>query len=185
MAFQPVMVQLIGDGVHSSGAEDFYSNLASDMGGESICGISRVKNPQATVWAEVDRLKSAGSPVAQWRQDQLLMAAVNGFYLALWAKYDLDYLPELLQGPVFGGIVNQGDQVVKDLQECLQLLHQVVTVDGDLGPATLAAVAKVDAITLGAFLWRRRGEGYLAIVDKHPDQRVNLHGWFNRLRMGL
>ena len=185
MPFKPVMVQLIGDGVHTNGAEDFYSNLVSDMGRETICGISRAKNPDAAVWPEVDRLKTAATPVDQWRQDGPLMAAVMAFYQALWAKFALDYLPDLLQGPVFGGIVNQGDQVVIDLQECLQLLGQAVVADGQMGPATLHAVNQVLPQVLSAFLWKRRAEGYLAIVDAHPDQRDNLHGWFNRLRLGL
>jgi lysozyme family protein len=184
MSFTLVMLKIVGTKT-APGVEDLYSNTPGDMGGESICGISRVKNPGVPVWAHVDRLKAADTPQADWWDDHGLMGAVLDFYQSLWLQHRLDQVPELLQGPVFGGIVNQGVQVVIDLQQCLQLLHQMLVVDGVMGPGTIAALGQVEPSVLVAFLFRRRTQGYLAIVDKHPDQRINFHGWICRLAAGL
>jgi hypothetical protein len=61
----------------------------------------------------------------------------------------------------------------------------MLVVDGVMGPGTIAALGQVEPSVLVAFLFRRRTQGYLAIVDKHPDQRINFHGWICHLAAGL
>jgi lysozyme family protein len=73
----------------------------------------------------------------------------------------------VLSGPVLA---------VKDLQRTLD----TVSVDGIIGPQTLAAVAALNTDTLGRRLAVTRTLRLTRHVQQHPDQLVFLTGWVTR-----
>jgi lysozyme family protein len=56
-----------------------------------------------------------------------------------------------------------------------------VEADGDIGPATLAAVAAKDAIVVCNLICDQRAKFYNDIVAKKPDQVRFLKGWLRRI----
>ncbi len=54
-------------------------------------------------------------------------------------------LPENVQASVFDMYVNAGNWAVKILQQVLGLFGETISVDGDIGPVTLAAAGRVAA----------------------------------------
>ena len=104
----------------------------------TFCGINRAYNKTWAGWAIIDANLKAGVDPKTWTQDQELMDLVKAFYYALWTSLCLDQiLTATLQASIFGGVFNDGPRVVGMLQYVLG-----VPVDEDLGPGTLAAIAK-------------------------------------------
>lgn len=97
------------------------------------------------------------------------------YYRDYWLAAGCDKLPESLGFPVFDMAVNSGpDTAVKTLQKVLG-----VTVDGEVGPETIAAANGAKNVLL-QFL-KQRGLFYRDIVKAKPDQVVFLGGWISRL----
>lgn len=166
-------------------SEGEYSNDPSDAGAETVFGISRSNFPRWAGWAEIDKLKAAGFDMRGLKSQPQVMGPVKEFYRAYWNDLNLDYVPEALHGMLFGGAVNQGSKrVVKWLQTCLQELHQLVTVDGEIGPGTLSALQKVEIPILLDKLWKKRAQAYLVTANK-PGQGKFMVGWLNRLEGGM
>ena len=82
-----------------------------------------------------------------------------------------------LQAQVIDDAVLSGPSLaVKDLQRTLD----TVSVDGIIGPHTLAAVDALNADTLGRRLAVTRTLRLTRHVQQHPDQLVFLTGWVTR-----
>jgi len=82
----------------------------------------------------------------------------------------------LLRGLLVDYGVHSGPmRAISDLQRAAR-----VTVDGVIGPQTLAAVAAVGAESIRRAVLRARGE-YLARLLSDPSQRVFAAGWLRRL----
>ena len=69
----------------------------------------------------------------------------------------------------------------KQLQKALNSLGAKLTVDGAVGPKTLAAIEKIDTDTLVMKYLEIREAFYRGLVAKNPRQRIFLNGWLNRL----
>lgn len=166
-------------------AEGAYSNDPDDAGAETVYGISRVNYPQWEGWKQIDLMKSRGEDMDCLDDNSILMGAVRLFYLGLWNKFGMESIPQELQGIVFGGAINQGPgRVLKWLQVCLQELHQLIEADGNIGPATVLALRKVEIPLLYDKLWKKRAQAYLITANK-PGQSKFMVGWLNRLEGGL
>jgi lysozyme family protein len=84
---------------------------------------------------------------------------------------------ETLRAQVIDDAVLSGPYLaVKDLQHALD----TVTVDGIIGPQTLAAIDATDRETLGRRLAVTRTLRLTRHVQAHPDQLVFLTGWVTR-----
>lgn len=163
------------------GAYDFDPD---DAGGETCYGITRVYQPTWKGWRIVADLKSAHMAPTCWKDSPQLMQAVGDYYRNKWEDWRIGELPEYLQGPVFGGMVNQGpSRVVKWVQEALRELGFPVETDGNLGPATLSAAAKAPVGPMLDKVWNKRAKAYLVTANK-PNQGKYLLGWMNRLQSG-
>lgn len=83
-------------------------------------------------------------------------------------------LPEPLQASVFDMYVNAGGNAVKILQQLLREMGHNVTVDGALGPQSLAAVrsamGKVPELFVDAYGIARRNY-YFRLADRRPASR--------------
>ena len=75
------------------------------------------------------------------------------------------------------GIAGAGRQ----LQKALNSLGAKLTVDGAVGPKTLAAVEKVETDVLVVKYLEVREAFYRGLAKKNPRQKVFLKGWLNRL----
>ena len=65
--------------------------------------------------------------------------AVQIFIKDYFYKHQIDQLPLMLHAPVFDMYVNAGSHAVKVLQRTLILFDMGITVDGVIGPITIAA----------------------------------------------
>jgi lysozyme family protein len=91
-----------------------------------------------------------------------------------WRRPGIANLPEALQASVFDMYVNAGANAVKVLQRLLNDMGQAVTVDGAIGPQTIAAAAAAYAEAPGhladAYGIARRNY-YYALADARPASR--------------
>lgn len=175
------------------GVEGEYSNVKTDRGGETYCGISRVKNPGWIGWPIIDSaMKSIGQlPVRQLRQH------VEDFYrIEFWNPINGSDLNSDMALDIFEAAVNCGvGTAIKFLQNALnfcnrqQKLWPDLKVDGNFGPMTLQAVYKALGETYGEQILRKtfdlfQGKYYIEIVLNDPTQEENFRGWINK-RIGL
>lgn len=168
-----------------------------DLGGETLGGIARNKRPDWPGWPLVDRLNAAGVlgtvlKTTNSAEAQELTALIKDDYQAnYWDRLGLGSVPEPLAEVLFDGAINQGTgATAKLLQRCLNVLNREakdypdVTVDGDLGPATRAALQaylkarSLDGLNvLRTALLCLRGARYVERAEERPDQEANVYGW--------
>ena len=108
--------------------------------------------------------------------------AVDLFIEHYFVEPGLVALPELLQASVFDMYVNAGSSAVKILQRLLRDMGYVLTVDGIVGPQTLAAAhdaaLRAPQIFVDAYGIARRNY-YFRIADRRIESRK-----FARTRAG-
>ena len=116
--------------------EGGFVNDPRDPGGMTNLGVTK-RAWEAYAWRSVDEATMRG----------LTPAAVAPFYKTqYWDKVRGDALPSGVDCAVFDYAVNSGtSRAAKALQQAAGVL-----VDGAIGPATLAAVAKADPVDLVA-----------------------------------
>lgn len=104
-------------------------------------------------------------------------------YKAEWDNYGFGELDKTdIIKLVHDFSVNSGPtKAIKTLQEILNKRGFNLTVDGHIGAKTNKAVNSVDENWLKQELQRSRAEHCDRIVDKHPEQKVFIRGWFNRI----
>lgn len=155
--------------------EGGYVNNSADRGGPTNMGIT-----QATLsnWQ--------GHPATLGEVQALSEETAKAIYSRnYFVKPKIDQLPDAIQAVVLDAAVNSGPgQSVKFLQQVLNDHgYGPLTVDGGIGPMTVAAADKADA-ALGAALvhalveCRRAFLKQLAVKD--PSQQRFEKGWMNR-----
>ncbi len=100
--------------------------------------------------------------------------AVDIFEQHYFFKPNLDGLPEALQATVFDMHVNAGANAIKILQRLLTDMGYKVSVDGVIGPQTLAAVsdaANPDAVALRDSYGVARRNYYFRLADQRVRSR--------------
>lgn len=100
--------------------------------------------------------------------------AVEIFLEHYYARPRIGDLPDCLRASVFDMYVNAGGNAVKILQRLLNDMGQVVAVDGEIGPRTVAAARRAaeaapDHIADAYGIARRNY--YLALADMRPASR--------------
>jgi len=154
--------------------EGGFVDHPADRGGVTNWGIT-----QATYEAWFGRPVSVA--------DMRLMpqsTALAIYRSAYWRPAGCDRLPELIRPVVFDMAVNHGPaRAIAVLQGALSRIGAKTTIDGRLGPQTLAKVE--EALTgHGARLINaicdQRWAFYRAIVAKDPSQAVFARGWRSR-----
>ncbi|MBF0261078.1 MAG: hypothetical protein HQL97_04440 [Magnetococcales bacterium] len=178
------------------GHEGGWCNTPGDRGGETYRGISRVYHPKWPGWPLIDRLKnSAGVPVIQGADLESLNGMVEAFYQSeFWVRCGCDRIGHQgIAEELFDSAVNVGVVAAQTwLQESINILNVrfrlsgQLTVDGHIGPGTLAAVAKMLERGTGVLLFRlmnlAQGAHYLNLARKDPVQAKFLAGgWLDRI----
>lgn len=150
--------------------EGGYVDNQRDPGGRTKYGISQRAYPSMDI-PSLTRDQAA----AIYRRDY-------------WDALDLDSLPPSIAAVVFDAAVNCGPRrAVAQLQAAINSLgaEPALIVDGALGPRTVAAVRRLEALSLtealaANALLERLGH-YSDICERDPDSRTFLRGWLRRV----
>lgn len=173
--------------------EGGYANDPKDPGGETYRGISRVHNPNWPGWHYVDEAKKLPDFPANLKQNVTVDGLVMQFYQGIWDRLPCSMLSQKLAEVVFDTAVNMGERrAIGFLQEALNALNcngaywSDVTVDGQYGPKTAAAVVAIvqdrdESDLLGKVYAVIRGDFYLEIMKKNPGHEAFARSWFRRV----
>jgi lysozyme family protein len=98
----------------------------------------------------------------------------------------IDLLPARIRPFMFDAAIHHGPGLAICLVQevCNAAGFGPLAADGHCGASTLGAAAEADRVTgdwLLAALVEERRNFYLALVERHPEQRVFLRGWLSRL----
>lgn len=147
-------------------SEGGYSNDNADHGGETNLGVTRAN------WGDY-----MGRPIKDGEMRALTRDMVKPFYkLRYWDKVRGDDLPTGVDYAVFDFAVNAGPgRAAKFLQRAVG-----TTDDGIIGPATLAAVAKLPPSTVIDRFNEAKVAFYRSLVARDPSQRKFIVGWLAR-----
>lgn len=155
MTFDEAFDRLLG---HEGG----YANDSQDPGGETMWGVT----------ARVARQNGYLGDMRDLPRDK----AKSIYQAKYWTPIHADELPEGLRFDVFDAAVNSGtDQAVKWLQRVVG-----VPADGIIGPATLGAVAKSDALAPARYAGVR-----LQFMTDLPTWGAFGRGWARRVAGNL
>jgi len=141
--------------------EGGYVNDPKDPGGETNFGIAKRSHPDV----DIKNLTKEG--------------AKEIYKEVYWDKNKVESLPEDLWHIYFDMCVNQGkSRAVKIIQRAVNGKGGSLTVDGGMGPMTIAAIGKsrVELDRVRAY----RVKYYADLVTKKPDLERFYFGWFKR-----
>lgn len=174
--------------------EGGYSNYKNDVGGETIFGIARNKNPDWKGWALVDNIKqfcTEQEGTEEWgqeltdncRQNADITRLKSEFYQNhFWDKAQLSKVEnQQIAETIFDACVNHG--VAGGIKIAQRILG--LEIDGIMGEKTLKAINGLFGKQIFSFLENfvyRRIEVYERIVQKNPNLAVFLDGWRSRAR---
>ena len=133
------------------------TDTPGDDGGYTRGGVALNRHPELT----------------RVQLDEMTYSDFAAFYRReYWSPNGCDVLPWPLSLLVFDGEVNEGGKGAEALQAALGVRQ-----DGDIGPVTLAAAAKCDAMAVAARALMFRDRAYHAL----PDFPTFGNGWITRL----
>lgn len=136
-----------------------WENVSGDHGGVTKYGIDQRSHPKTDI------------------KNLTLAQAREIYWLEYWLPTLADHLPEGY-GEALCDIRINGGNAVKMCQTAMNLHDAGLTVDGVLGPKTLASMADLGEHGLRSLLDVRRAR-YERLADK-PGQAKFLQGWLNR-----
>lgn len=159
-------------------SEGGYANDPKDPGGETYRGISRKAYPDWEGWAILDRV-----PNKKYNQVfPELESAVKTFYFnEKWVKFNLDKVTDKDIAAAALDTVIQHGKGASLIQQALQRLGHPVTVDGRIGPDTVAHLNKTPPKDFLASLYDVREGYYKGLVRTNPDLVKFLPGWMKRI----
>lgn len=165
------------------GHEGGHVNHKQDRGGETQYGITeRLARKHGWTGAMRDLPKDLAARICKlefWDVNRLDGVAAVDLYVAI---------------EVFEAGVNMGaKRPAQFLQRALNVANRRgkdyvdIVVDGDIGPATIAAlkahIAKRGRRNLLRMLNALQGAKYIAIAENNQSQEAFVNGWFNRVEM--
>lgn len=171
--------------------EGGYSNVASDLGGETYGGISRKNWPNWMGWAFIDSVKAKSGTIKRYTKFSQLDAPVAAFYKVMWDKnYFGSIQSQDVANILFDWYVNSGGaafdtrpEETYGVQEILvKWFGKNISADGAMGPQTIAAINSVDSAKLHSIIKEQRKVFYDWIVKNNASQSANYAGWLNRLK---
>jgi hypothetical protein len=175
------------------GAEGGYSNVSSDLGGETYAGISRVYNPGWSGWAIIDGYKTnyPGGIIPRYTKfnDAALSAAIKDFYKK--TQWDVIYGDKISSQSVaeilFDARVNQTGGLGFMLSNALNKSgkpYKYYSAPATKLPVTQQMIADTNSVPAADFFnrFKTEREKYYTYRAAIPGQEGNLTGWMNRLK---
>ena len=140
--------------------EGGYVNDPDDPGGETKYGISKKAYPKVGI------------------KHLTLDDAVEIYKNDYWIPAKVEQLPDRLQGQYFDMVVNQGKvKSARILQRaCNGKNKNKIEVDGQVGPKTITATAKLEPERLRAY----RLTEYARLALTRPELEKYYYGWVRR-----
>ena len=139
-----------------------YVNDPDDRGGETKYGVAKNANPDLDI------------TTLDW------LGASRIYFRRYWLPSHSDELTQISPRVAvlhFDGAINHGvGRAAVFLQRALEVQD-----DGDIGPATLAAVQESDELVVCNRICDIRTDFYRAIVAAKPTQAKYLNGWLRRI----
>lgn len=175
--------------------EGGYANNKADKGGETFAGIARKFWPNWLGWRFIDQFKADYTKaktkltLAQWvnasaKSVPQLLELISTFYKSnFWDINKLDLInDQQLANTIYDFSVNSGEERAADFMQtaCNKIGKLKLSVDGDFGNKTIAAINSLSAPVLHAEYNAMRKEFYLSIA--HGDQKQFLSSWLSRLK---
>ena len=167
--------------------EGYYADDSDDAGGETWEGIARNDYPAWSGWAIVDSYRPTGGFIddkhanALLKPDAVLQAKVIQFYKSSqWDVLEADHISNqsianfMVDWGVNGGLSTP----VKHAQ--IVLGFPAASIDGKMGPHTLAAINGAPGASFFASMIQERIDFYHAIVAHKPSQQKFLKTWLDR-----
>lgn len=171
------------------------SNVPTDRGGMTYGGIARRMQPGAgwEGWQVIDRaLTRRAAAFLPTDAEKSLLAHLHRsfFFHAFWEPANLGALPDqVVASKVYDALVNCGPAACEWLQVALNVCNRRgklwpdLRVDGQLGPATCAAVrsacAAPDRKWLVLQVYETQQERrYFELAQHDESQEENLLGWY-------
>jgi len=155
--------------------EGGYVNDPVDKGQETFKGVSRKNWPKWPGWIYVDN-KDFTNPVLQ--------DLVETFYKDnFWSNLKLDNFGQEISNFVFDTAVNQGSKSAAILlQTAISEFNIPITVDGEIGLATIKAYKSVDSEVLLLYTLKSlRTKVYIKICENNINQKKYFFGWLKRV----
>lgn len=149
--------------------EGGFVNDPDDPGGATKFGVTLATARRLGLDKDGDGDVDVADIRAVSRED-----AVTVFLEHYFQGPGVDRLPEVLQASVFDMYVNGGSNAVKILQELLGQMGQKVSVDGVIGPQTIAAAEAAAAAApnhLADAYGIARRNYYFRLADRRPASR--------------
>lgn len=155
-----------------------YANNPSDPGGETYAGIARRSWPSWDGWKTLDAI----APKKQGQKFSQLDNNVKEFYFTnYWLKNNLDKIDNAeIASAALDTVVNHG-KGPSLLQQTLQKVGQPVSIDGKLGPDTLAHINATPASVFLPALYTVRKSYYQELVASNPELGKFMSGWLSRI----
>ncbi len=165
------------------GNEGGYANTPGDKGGETYQGIARVSHPKWGGWVIIDAVKKTRT--LRWNEfikNPALTALVQNFYMATWRDMRGPELKSQAVANFFYDFYTNSGGATKVVQRILvNLFGQSLDVDGDMGPATAAAINAVNPVELYNAMKVARTAYVKALVANDPSNAKFLPEWLRRI----
>lgn len=144
--------------------EGGYSNDPLDPGGETKFGISKRSYPRVDI-----KNLTRDQAIAIYRRD-------------FWDRYNYGkILNNDTAAHVLDLTVNHGpDRAGRIVQTSLNSLGENLTVDGAIGPKTIAAINRADPKELNREIANKRINFYKNLASTNPKFQRFIRGWLNR-----
>ncbi|MBP3614437.1 MAG: hypothetical protein J6J37_06655 [Bacteroidaceae bacterium] len=153
--------------------EGGYVNDKFDRGGETNMGITQpfLDTYKKKAGVNIDNVKN------------LTKSDAIKLYKAEWDSRGFGLLDnENVMKLIYDFSVNSGPSTaIRSLQKALNKIGYNLKEDGYIGDKTNQAVNSVDEKWLKKELLKSRAEHCDAIIDKHPEQKRYIEGWFYRI----
>jgi lysozyme family protein len=180
----------------SMGHEGGYANDPVDTGGETIFGITRRDWPNSQIWKKVDEYKKnhdIKAAIPLMNKDPYLLALAKEIYKkSYWDVNSLDKINnQTIANELFDTGINMGIGIAsRFLQRALnytnrnQILYRDISIDGNVGPATLHMINNHPNITLVLKVLNvLQGSRYIEIIERAPAQERFVMSWFSRVSL--
>lgn len=164
--------------------EGGISDIPEDRGGYTAYGVS-TKFLESVARSNAAFVRSIGldTPITRDVVRRVTPEiAAKLFKHEMWDENMLDEVPWLVAAAIYDCAVNHGNfQAGKFAQRAANECGANLDVDGCIGPMTVAALQKVDAMQCCRSIVSQRTSFYHNLVSKNPSQQKFLKGWLNRV----